>query len=91
MGAAVVDDQAQRMFRRGHTVDLRVELAAGRCAMAPSDPAAHVAGCDVKGGMQIRGPVPLVGVPVARDLTGPQRKHGMGPVEPAAIRRNLLM
>ena len=39
--------------------------------MAPGDPAEHLAGCDVEGGIQIRGPVPLVVVRAALDLPGP--------------------
>ena len=84
--AAVVDDQVQRQVGRRRALDLREELAELGGAMAPGDPAEHLPGRDVEGGLQIRGPVPLVVVGAARDLSGPQREHRMGPVERLDLR-----
>ena len=69
--AAVVDDQVQRQLRRHRTVDLRSELTELRGAMAPGGPAEHLAGRDIEGRKWIRGPVPLVVVGAACDLSGP--------------------
>ena len=80
--AAVVDDQVQRQFGWRRTVDLRKELPERGGAMPPGDAAEHVACCDIEGGMEIRGSVPLVVVGAPRDLPGPQREeHRIGPVE----------
>ena len=67
-------------------MDLREELAELGGAMAPGGPAEHLPGRDIEGRMQIRGPVPLVVLRAGRDLTGPQREHGMGPVEGLDLR-----
>ena len=77
---AVVDDQVQLEVGRRRAIDLREELAARGGAMAPGDPSNHLAGRDVEGRIQIRGPVSRVVVGAALDLPGPQGQHRMGPV-----------
>ena len=60
MRAAVVDDQVQIEVDRRRAVDLGEELAEFGGAMAPGEATEHLAGGHVEGGIQIRGPVPLV-------------------------------
>ena len=86
MRTAVVDDQVQLEVGRRRAIDLREELAELDGAMAPGDPSTHLAGRDVEGRIQIRGPVSLVVVGAALDLPGPQGPHRMGPVERLHLR-----
>ena len=86
VGTAVVDDQVQLEVGRRRAIDLREELAELGGAMAPSDPSKHLAGRDVQGRRQIRGPVSLIVAGAALDLPGPQGQHRMGPVERLNLR-----
>ena len=58
--AAVVEDQVQVKVDRRRAVELGEELAELGGAMAPGEATEHLAGGDVEGGLQFRGPVSLV-------------------------------